>query len=73
MIFTPANDQFIVWPSSVTLTFNSPEQMFQINDLNLPEQMFQINKYAELFWNPCINVGLWPGQAQFMTFWSFDL
>ena len=44
MIFTLANDHFIVWPSSVTLT------------VNLPEQMFQMNNYAKLFWNPCINV-----------------
>ena len=58
MIFTPANDHFIEGPSSVTLTFNLPEQMFQINNFNLPEQMFHINKYAKLFWNPCINVGI---------------
>ena len=44
MIFTPANDHLIVWPSSVTLTFN------------LPKQKFQINNCAKLFWNPCINV-----------------
>ena len=30
MIFTLANDHFIVWPSSVTLTFNLPEQMFNM-------------------------------------------
>ena len=29
MIFTLANDRFIVCPSSVTLTFNLPEQMWQ--------------------------------------------
>ena len=50
MIFTLANDHFIVWSSSVTLTFN------------LPEKMFQMNKCAILFWKPCINVQ----QAQFM-------
>ena len=43
MIFTQANDIFIVWPSSVTLTFN------------LSEQMFQMNICAILFWNPFIN------------------
>ena len=44
MIFTLANDHFIAWPSSVTLTFN------------LSEQMFQMIICAKLFWNPCINV-----------------
>ena len=39
MIFTLANDHF-----SVTLTFN------------LPEQIFQMNSCATLFRNPCINV-----------------
>ena len=29
MIFTPANNHFIIRPSSVTLTFNLPVQMFQ--------------------------------------------
>ena len=37
-------DHFIIWPSSVTLTFN------------LPEQMSQMNKCAKVFWNPYINV-----------------
>ena len=37
-------DHFIIWPSSVTLTFN------------LPEQMFQMNKCAKIFWNPYISV-----------------
>ena len=36
----------MVWPSSVSLTFN------------LPEQMFQMNNCAKLFLNPCINVEL---------------
>ena len=31
MIFTVAKDHFIVWPSSVTLNFNIPEQLFQMN------------------------------------------
>ena len=44
MIFTLANDHFIVWPSSVTLTFN------------LLEQMVQMNNCAKLFWNQCINI-----------------
>ena len=42
---------FIIWPSSVTLTFNAPEQMFQMTFLLLKD-----NNYAKLFWNPCINV-----------------
>ena len=29
MMFTLANNHFIVWPSSVTLIFNLPKQMFQ--------------------------------------------
>ena len=32
MIFTLANRHFISWPSSVTMTLNLPEQMFQINN-----------------------------------------
>ena len=32
MTFTLANDHFIICPSSVTLTFNLPEQMFQMNN-----------------------------------------
>ena len=44
MTFTLANDHFIVGPSSVTLTFN------------LPKQMFQMNNCAILFWNQCKNV-----------------
>ena len=44
MIFTLVNDHFIVCPSSVTLTFN------------LPEQVFEMKNCAKLFWNPCINV-----------------
>ena len=37
-------DHFIIWPSTINLTFN------------LPEQMFQMNNCARLFSNPCINV-----------------
>ena len=37
-------DHFIIWPSSVALTFN------------LLEQMVPMNNCAKLFWNPCINV-----------------
>ena len=44
MIFTLAHDHFIVWPLSVTVTFN------------LPEQMLQMNNCAKLFGNPSINV-----------------
>ena len=41
------------WPSSVTLTFNIPEHMFQMALLLLRE-----NNCAKLFWNPCINVDI---------------
>ena len=44
-------NHFIIWPSSVTLIFNLPEQMFQMAFLLLKE-----NNCAKLFWNPCINV-----------------
>ena len=46
-------DHFIIWPSSMTLTFNLPEKMFQMALLLLKE-----NNCATLFWNPCINVGV---------------
>ena len=44
-------DHCIIWPSSVTLTFNLPEQMFQMALLLLKD-----NNWAKLFWNPLINV-----------------
>ena len=44
-------DHFIIWPSSVTLTFNLPKQMFQMALLLLKE-----NTSEKLFWNPCIHV-----------------
>ena len=40
-------DYFIIWPSSVTLTLNLPEQMLRFALLRVRE-----NKCAELFWNP---------------------
>ena len=46
MIFTLVNDHFLVWPSWVILTFNWPEQMFQMNNC------------AKLFLNPFINIGV---------------
>ena len=60
-------DHFIKWPSTVTLTFNLPEQMLQMALLLLKE-----NNCAKWFWNPYINVQ-WPGQAQFMTILSNNL
>ena len=42
---------FLILPSSVTLTFNLPEQMFQMALLLLKD-----NNCTTLFWNPCINV-----------------
>ena len=44
-------DHFISWPSSVTVTFNLPDQMFKIALLNLKE-----NNCAKILWNPCINI-----------------
>ena len=41
--------------------------------VNLPEQASNRKNCAKLFSNPCINVILWPGQAQFMTNLSVDL
>ena len=43
-------DHFIIGPSSVTLTFNQPRQMFQMALLLLKENC------AKLFCIPCINV-----------------
>ena len=59
-------DHFIIWPSSVTLTFNLCEQMFQMALLLLED-----NNCAKLFWNPCINV---PVMAQTSSIYDhFDL
>ena len=44
-------DHFIIWPSSVTLTFNLPKQMFQMAIIFLKK-----STCAKLFWNPRINV-----------------
>ena len=44
-------DHFIIWPSSVTLTFNVHAQMFQTTLLLLKD-----NNYAKLFRNPCLTV-----------------
>ena len=56
-------------PSSVTLTFNLPEQMLQ-----MALQLLKEDNCAKLFSNPCINVEVRAsGQTQFMTFLSFDL
>ena len=46
-------DHFTIWPTSMALTFNLPELMFQMALLLLKE-----NNCAKLFWNPCINVGV---------------
>ena len=59
-------DHFITWPSSVTLTFNLREQMFQTALLH-----FEDNNCAKLFWNPCIMYKLCSGQAQFMIILTF--
>ena len=44
-------DHFLIWPSNVTLTFNLPEQIFQMTLLILKE-----GNYSKIFSNPCINV-----------------
>ena len=44
-------DSFIILPSWVLLTFNLPEQMFQMALLFVKE-----DNCAKLFWNPWINV-----------------
>ena len=44
-------DHFIIWPSSVTLTFNLPKQLFQMALL-----LLKGNICAKSFWNSCINV-----------------
>ena len=44
-------DHLIICPSSVTLTFNLPEELFQTAHLLLKD-----NNCATLFCNPCINV-----------------
>ena len=44
-------DKLNLWSSSVTLTFNLPQQMFQMALLLLRE-----NSCAKVFWIPCINV-----------------
>ena len=44
-------DNFVIWPSSVTSTFDLPEQMFQMALMLLKE-----NNCTKLFCYPCINV-----------------
>ena len=48
-----APEKLILWPSSVTLTFNLPKKMFQMA-LLLPKD----NKCVKYIWNSCINVGV---------------
>ena len=63
-------DHFIIWPSKVTLTFNLPEQWFQ-----LAFPLLRKNTCAQLFWNPCINVGvslnLWPFLSSDSQVWPW--
>ena len=60
MIFILANDHFIVWPSSVILTFM------------LPEQMFQMNNCSKLLCNPCINFEVTARTSSILAILSFD-
>ena len=58
-------DHFIIWPSSVTLTFNLREQMFRT------ALLLEDNNCAKLFWKPCINV---PDMARTSSIYDhFDL
>ena len=71
------NVQVMAWTSSIydhfdlyltpeTLTFNPPDKIFQMALFLLED-----NNCAKLFWNPCINVQVMAGQAQFMTILTF--
>ena len=60
-------DHFIIQHSSVTLTFNLLEQMFQMALLLLKKY------YAKIFWNPCINVEVMARTSSIMTILSFVL
>ena len=58
-------DHFIIWPSSVTLTFNLRKQMFRTSLL------FEDNNCAKLIWNPCLNA---PVMARTSSLYDhFDL
>ena len=59
-------DHFDIYLTSVTLTFNLPEKMFQIALL-----LLEGNNCAKSFWNLCINVQVTAGQAQYMTILTF--
>ena len=50
-------EYFIIWLSSVTLTFNLPEQMALL--------LVKDNNCAKLFWNPCINVEVMARTSSF--------
>ena len=59
-------DHFIIWPSSVTLTFNLRKQMFRTSLL-----LFEDNNCAKLIWNPCLNA---PVMARTSSLYDhFDL
>ena len=60
------HDYFIIWPSSVTLTFHLRKQMFRTALLLLED-----NNCAKLIWNPCTNV---PVMARTSSIYDhFDL
>ena len=63
-------DHFIIWPSKVTLTFNLPEQWFQ-----LALSLLKKNTYAQLLWNPCMTVvvslNLWPFLSSDSQVWPW--
>ena len=49
---------FIIWPISVNLTFNLPDQIVQMALL-----LFKKNHCATLFWNLCIHVEVMAGTS----------
>ena len=58
-----ANDHFIVWPSSNTLTFNLPEKMFQMNNC---AKLFEIHeKYTSygLYKSRYDHFIIWPSSV----------
>ena len=59
---------FIIWHSSVTLTFDLPEQMFQMALLLLRE-----NTCATFLWNPCINVGVMARKSSIYVTFKCDI
>ena len=60
-------DHFIIWSSSVTLTFNLREQMFRM------ALLLKDNNCAKLFWNPCINIQVMAQTSSIHAYGHLDL